>query len=95
MLASERLQRGRGIGRAADRKTWAADMSQMPDGAVILMGGYPALVAGDHLFSFGFGGWELLAERPARGRVVVLTPLTSVMALNHGYTPTLHPSVFG
>lgn len=68
-------------------------MSQMPDGAVILVGGrHPALVAGNHLFLFGFGGWKLLHERPARGRVVVLTPPTSVMALSCGYTPRLHPS---
>lgn len=94
MLASERLQRGRGLRRAADRKTWESDMSQLPDGAVILTGDNDAaLVSGGHLFSFGFGGWSLLDERPVRGRVVVLTPPTSVSALSHGYTPTLHPSV--
>lgn len=96
MLASERLNRGRGLRRAADRKTWMTDISQMPDGAVILAGGrHPALVAGNHLFSFEFGGWELLDERPVRGRVVVLTPPTSVMALSSGYTPRMHPSVSG
>lgn len=94
MLASERLNRGRGLRRAADRKTWEVDMSQLPDGAVILLGGGdPVLVAGHHLFSFGFGGWDLRDERPVRGRAVVLTPPTSVTALSHGYTPKLHPSV--
>lgn len=94
MLASERLNRGRGLRRAADRKTWTADASQVPDGTVILVGdGHPTLVAGNHLFSFGFGGWSLLEERLAGGKVVVLTPPTSVMALSSGFTPRLHPSV--
>jgi hypothetical protein len=94
MLDSERLQRGRGLHRAADRKTWTAEASRLPDGAVILVGDrHPALIAETHLFSFGFAGWTLLDERPSRGRVVVLTPPTSVMALSRGYTPRLHPSV--
>ena len=95
-LASERLKRGRGLHRARDRKTWTAAASQLPDGAVILVGDrHPALIAENHLFAFGFGGWTLLDERPPRGRVVVLTPPTSVMALSRGYTPRLHPSVSG
>jgi hypothetical protein len=94
MLAAERLERGRGLHRGRDRKTWTADLSQLPDGTVILHGGHnPVLVAGKHLFSFDFGGWRPLDHRPARLRVVVLTPPTSVQALSHGFVPRLHSSV--
>jgi hypothetical protein len=94
MLASERLRRGSGLHRGGDRKTWIADISLLPDGTVILdEGSRPVLVSGKQLFSFDFGGWRLLGDRPGRETVVVLTPPTSTRALSHGYVPTLDTSV--
>lgn len=96
LLTSERLERGRGLDRGADRMTWTADISKLPDGTVFLDAGRnPVLIAGKLLFSFAFGGWQSRNDRPARGRVLVLTPPTSVRALGHGYVPRLHPSVAG
>jgi hypothetical protein len=95
MLAAERLRRGRGLDRAADRKTWAEDISELPDGTVIVEGGAPLLVLGNALFEFDFAGWQMLQGRPQGGQVTVLTPPTSVAALRHGFTPRLHDSIAG
>jgi hypothetical protein len=76
--------------------TWTTDISQLPDGTVILdVGNHPVLIAGNHLFSFDFSGWRLIGGRPSREAARVLTPPTSVKALSHGYAPTLHQSVSG
>jgi hypothetical protein len=93
MLASERLRRGRGLHRARDRKIWAADIGQLPDGTVIIHEAEnPALIAGKHLLSFDFGGWRPFGDLPDREKVLVLTSPTSVLALNNGYVPRLHSS---
>lgn len=92
LLAAERLRRGRGIDRAADRKTWTADVSELPVGTVIVDGNHPALVVEDRLLQFDFAGWKDPSTRPGSGLVDVLTPPTSVKALFNGYTPTIHPS---
>ncbi len=92
-LGAERLRRGRGIGRAADRILWSAPFAALPDGAVVVgAGGGCRLVAGDRLLEFSFEGWGAPSPRPSRGHATVLTPPTSVAALAHGYRPGLHPS---
>jgi hypothetical protein len=92
MLARERLRRGRGMNRAADRKTWHEDILGLPDGTVIVAEEGTALLRRDTLLRFEFGGWRLMGDRPRDGTVRVLTPPTSVAALAHGYVPSLHPS---
>lgn len=93
MLAAERLRRGRGLRRADDRKTWTANVSELPDGTVIVDDGLlPLLISGPNLLSFGFGGWRPSGVRSERGMATVLTPPTSVTALAHGFAPKLHPS---
>lgn len=87
-LAAERLRRGRGVERAADRRTWQG--TDLPDGTVVVTDG-PRLVHGDRLLAFSFDGWRDPVPRPA-GPLTVLTPPTSVAALRHGFAPTLHPS---
>jgi hypothetical protein len=96
ILSSERLRRGRGLDRGRDRKTWSTDLSQLPDGTVILdEGDHPVLISGNRLFSFDFSGWRGIGDRPGSEIVLVLTPPTSVRALSHGFAPTLHASVSG
>jgi hypothetical protein len=92
MLAAERLGRGRGLSRAGDRILWEADITGLPDGAVIIHQGQACLVSGDRLRPFGFGGWGEGLGRPRRGEALVLTPPTSVTAMAGGFTPWLHPS---
>jgi hypothetical protein len=92
-LAAERLRRGRGLARAADRKLWRAALETLPRGTVIVdHRRQPRLVLDDRTLAFSFSGWIDPATRPHRGEVDVLTPPTSVAALANGYVPLLHPS---
>lgn len=91
MLAAERLGPGRGMKRAGDRLTWSADLAELPDGTVILSEGRTLLVRPDALYEFGFGGWTYAGPRDDR-RVSVLTPPTSVRALQNGFSAVLHQS---
>lgn len=92
-LTGERLRLGRGFSRAADRVLWSAPADQLPDGTVVLDSERrPCLLIGASMRPFTFDGWGAPAARPGAGAVDVLTPPTSVAALDAGYRPTLHPS---
>ena len=90
-LASERLRRGRGLSRAADRPLYRASAESLPDGTVVVDDDrQPCLLTDGMLRRFAFDGWS--AATPAPPVVDVLTPPTSVAALAGGYRPLLHPS---
>ena len=93
LLAGEWMRRGRGLARAADRLSWTAPSSDLPDGAVVVTDG-PRLVRGGRLLAFSFAGWRDPGPRPLT-ELEVLTPRTSVLALAHGFVPQLHPSAHG
>jgi hypothetical protein len=89
-LNAERLRRGRGLYRAADRIAWSAPYRDLPDGTVVITSGRtPSLVRGDQLRPFAFGGWGPPSPRPMTGTATVLTPPTSVAALAFGFEPVL------
>jgi hypothetical protein len=90
-LHAERLRRGRGLERARDRILWQTACASLPDGAVVVIDGAARLVIDDRLLRFAFDGWTDPIARPD-GLVDVLTPPTSVLALQHGYNPALHAS---
>ncbi len=87
LLAAERLRRGRGLVRAADRLPWTAPSRDLPDGVVVVTD-RPRLVHGAHLLAFSFDGWRDPVPRPDTA-LRVLTPPTSVAALTHGFVPEL------
>jgi hypothetical protein len=91
-LATERLRRGRGLVRAADRITWRAPITELPAGTVVLDADRrPRLLLDDRTVQFTFDGWS--DPRPRHpAEVDVLTPPTSVSALANGYAPLLHPT---
>lgn len=91
LLQSERLVRGRGLERAADRKTWKAPIRSLPEGSVIVLEGAAHLIANDMVQQFSFQGWQPPVAPPV-GDVQVLTPPTSVAALAEGFEPRYHPS---
>jgi hypothetical protein len=93
MLTAERLRPGRGMVRGGDRLIWAAEATSLPGGTVILNDrGAPMLLWAGDAYGFSFSGWRLVGRRPM-GRVRVLTPRTSVAALQSGFAPVLHDSV--
>lgn len=94
-LASERLTAGRGLSRAADRPRWKATLASLPNGTVAIdpdRDGQAGLVQNGTLASFHFGGWREPKVLPPTTILRVLTPPTSVLALQHGFVPSLHPS---
>lgn len=93
MLAGERLRRGSGLQRAADRKTWVEELSALPSGTMIVDAGTPLLVLEDRLLEFDFSGWKAPRARGNERPVSVLTPPTSVLALRQGFVAHLHHSI--
>jgi hypothetical protein len=92
-LNVERLHRGRGLVRAANRCLWTATSDDLPDGTIVVgETGEPRLVRGDLTWAVSFDGWGRPRPRTSGVAVDVITPPTSVAALQHGYEPTLHPS---
>lgn len=92
MLAKERHTRGKGLTRAGDRILWDAQLSDLPDGAVIVEEGRSLLKTEGRLLRFSWDGWLETDVNVSGRRVKVLTPPTSVRALSHGYRPVLHPT---
>ena len=69
----------------------------LPAGTFVLADDGPALVIDDALHPWtptpaGYGPARL---RPGRGEATVLTPVTTVELLRHGYRPAFHPSLSG
>jgi len=94
LLNSERLRRGRGISRASDRRLWTAVLDDLPDGTIVVgENGEARLVRGDSTMAFSFDGWLQPQPRAIGATVEVITPPTSVAAMQRGYKPVLHASV--
>ena len=92
-LNVERLRGGRGLDRAANRRRWSAISDDLPDGSILVCdSSEPRLVHGDLTWAFSFDGWVQPQRRTAGVAVDVVTPPTSVAAMQHGYEPALHPS---
>ena len=93
-LSAERYHRGRGLVRAQDRILWASSIDALPTGTVIADSDTrePQLITKDHQQTFAFAGWGPPIERLTGVTVTVLTPPTSVAALNNGFVPRMHAS---
>ena len=92
-LAGERLRRGRGLSRAADRPLWTADVDDAPrrhGRRSTPNDDRPAGRRATLRRSRSTAGPR--RRRAGGGAVAVLTPPTSVAALAAGYRLTLHPS---
>jgi hypothetical protein len=72
------------------RRTFTAEASELPDGAMAELDGRYWLALGGELLAWTPGGY---GERlPARGPVTVITPRSTIAVLASGYRPVLHPS---
>ncbi len=77
------------------RRTTTAAAAELPDGAMVVLGGSDGdtahLVLGGRLLAWSADGYG--PSRPAPdGALIVLTPASTVGALAHGYRPALHPT---
>lgn len=92
------LHRERVIPGTGERILHDARIDQLPDGAMVLYEGKPALIIGQELLRWSPAGYQHGARRPARGRVSVITPQSLLAVLELGWSPLVplvHPSASG
>ena len=85
------LHRERINSRTREQRRHDCRFEALPDGAFVFRDGCAWLVVGDRLLRFTFAGYASPIPRPG-GQACVLTPPTTLRALNAGYQPLLHES---
>jgi len=86
-----------GPGKRQQRR-FEARLEDLPDGSMISLANDndPAgdlwLVRGKRLLRWRPGGYDRMIDRPDGTTVTVLTPRPTVLALQQGYQPVVHPS---
>ena len=80
VLHDERLASGR-------KRTSEQKIEELPDGAMIALGGRALALRGDALLPWSFEGYAAPTKRPASGKVATLTPPSILRALKAGYKP--------
>lgn len=85
-----RLDAERRDGRT--KRTYRAEVGDLPDGTYIVEDGVPWLVRGERLFAWSPGGYPKHRPRPHEGEAEVLTPPAIVAVLQAGYQAAMHPS---
>jgi hypothetical protein len=86
-----RLQADRGNVRR--KRTYAANLQELPDGTFIAVNGKALLVWDAHLYTWSDAGYTTRRPRQRMRDVEVLTPRCTVEILAAGYRPLVHPSV--
>jgi hypothetical protein len=74
------------------KRTYAADIADLPDGAFIAADGTAWLVRGHALLAWSQQGYIATRKRPPHREVEVLTPRSTVAVLSAGYRADVHPS---
>jgi hypothetical protein len=74
------------------RRTFLADLEQLPNGVFILREDQAHLVHGDSLLTWAPAGYRERRPRPSGAAVRVLTPPSTVRAILAGYVPEVHAS---
>jgi hypothetical protein len=74
------------------KRTYAADIADLPDGAFIADDGTAWLVQGNALLAWSQLGYGAQRKRPPHREVEVLTPRSAVAVLSAGYNADVHPS---
>jgi hypothetical protein len=80
------------VDRTRRKLTWSASLADLPSGAMVRHAGSPALVVGDRLLPWSFGGYRAPISTAPSTVLEVLTPPRIVGALAAGYRPLVHPS---
>jgi len=74
------------------RRIHAAPWHALPDGAFVLLEAGPALVLDRHIVPWTREGYRGRLRRPARGTADMITPPSSVAAMQAGYAPQIDAS---
>ena len=85
------LHQDRAIPRTFQQRRIESDISQLPNGAVILSS-EPQLVMDEALIPIAPDGYRAPATKPKSGKFLVATPASTLQALWAGYQPELHPT---
>jgi hypothetical protein len=89
------LQEERLDTKSRKRRLHEAELSELPDGAFVLVAGEPLLVLGERLRAWTPAGYTVPRPRPRDGAVRLITPPSLVMVLGTGWrgaVPLVHPS---
>jgi len=83
------------IGRDGSQRRWEARLSDLPDGATVLVDGPQAasLLHEEYLYLWSPAGYVERSPIPSGRTATVLTPPLLTRVLAAGYRPILHPSV--
>jgi hypothetical protein len=87
-----RLHGERIVGGSHRRRFHALDWTSVPAGAFVRLAGQSALALADVVIPWSAVGYESASPRPRSGRVEVITPPSSLAALNAGYRPQIDAS---
>jgi hypothetical protein len=90
-----RLQEERLDTKSRKRRLHEAELSELPDGAFVLVEGDPLLVLGERLRAWTPAGYTASQPRSRDGAVRLITPPSLVAVLRTGWkgaVPLLHPS---
>jgi len=80
------------VTRTRQQLTWPATVRDLPDGVMVRSSGEVGLLRAGSLRSWSFQGYGQPAAVRSGTRVEVLTPPSSVAALQAGFRPLLHPT---
>ncbi len=80
---------GERIGKDKQKRTYEEEINLLPDGSFVSIQGQPYLVKDTHLHLWTSFGYEQLIDRPAFGKIELLTPPTIVNAFRAGYHPQM------
>lgn len=74
------------------KRTYRAEISTLPDGTYVSVGGKPHVIRDDAMAPWNDCGYAEPLARPTSGSVEVLTPASIVAVFTAGYVPQIHPT---
>ena len=79
-------------GGSRGKRTYRANLADLPNGAFIALAGQAWLVWGAQLLAWSDAGYGARRRRSPLHDVEVLTPPSTIAVLSAGYQPDVHPS---
>jgi hypothetical protein len=95
-MIDDRLHAER-VGPDRSKRTFLVDIDELPDGVFVTLGDVGAvahLILGAELLAWSPAGYTERRCRPRGEMVSVLTPRSTVAAIQSGYVPEVHPSAW-